>query len=331
MAADGLLLNEQHKKWWIKALQGLLEARAFALDRLAQYILQTRMAIEDGQPLLFALGHALPALRVPRDTVLFSALNERSAGQLAKWKALYDQAIRKRACYLVKQTPTQTFLAEDDLLSAFERVKDTIPEDLHPMITAFIHADGNWNEEAVALAHCEWESIKPLFDGLKREKFNLGQATLDFYDERESDLLTTDEKDYLTRLSKSRAREAQDDDEDFYRRHRRELKEQPSLKTKWDKFIYGAPIETEDFLVGAALCLERLFDKDMPSSKRRLRITSDRRTRRDLRELNIDAGLFFARRYRGLKELLGNRVSWDVGDLMNFEEVSDQWRQATKP
>src|SRR5262249_47955621 len=26
-----------------------------------------------------------------------------------------------------------------------------------------------------------------------------------------------------------------------------------------------------------------------------------------------------------------NRVSWDVGELMNFEAVSDQWRKATKP
>ncbi|MBI3245418.1 MAG: DNA translocase FtsK [Deltaproteobacteria bacterium] len=331
MAADGLPLNEQHKKWWIKALQGLLEVRAFALDRLAQYILQTRTAIEDGQPILFALGRALPALHVPRDTAFFSTLNEKSAGQLAKWKTLYDQAIRKRACYLMKQTPTQALLVEDDLLNAFEKVKDAIPNELHRTITAFIRTDSNWNEEAAALAQCEWDSIKPLFDGLKREKFNLGQATRDFYDERESDLLTTDETDYLARLSKSKSREAQDDDEDFYRRHRAELKEQPSLKTKWDKFIYGAPIEAEDFLVGVALCLERLFDKDMPSSKRRLRITSDRRTRKDLRELNLDAGLFFTRRYRGLKELLGNRVSWDVGELMNFETVSDQWRKATKP
>lgn len=72
MAAEGLSLNEQHKKWWLKALQGLLEVRAFALDRLAQYILQTRTAIEDGQPILFALGRALPALHVPRDTAFFS-------------------------------------------------------------------------------------------------------------------------------------------------------------------------------------------------------------------------------------------------------------------
>jgi DNA segregation ATPase FtsK/SpoIIIE, S-DNA-T family len=330
-AAEGLPIMDEHRHWWMKALQGLLEVRSFALDRLAEYVLQTRNAVEDGQPVLFALGVALPALHVPKDTAFASALNDKTAGHTYKWKALYAQAIRKRACYLVKQMPTQALLLEDDLAAAFEKVKEAIPDELHPIIKAFISAESGWNREAADLARCEWEMVKPLFDGLKREKFNLGKATLEFYDEREADLLTADEREYLARLRDSNRSEAQDEDEEFYRRHRHELKEQQSLKSKWDRFIFGTPVETEDFLVGIALCLQWLFDQDMPSSKRRLKITCDRRTKKDLKELNEDAGLFFAKRYRGLKTLLGNRVSWDVGDLMEFEALADQWRRATKP
>ena len=117
----------------------------------------------------------------------------------------------------------------------------------------------------------------------------------------------------------------------FYRQHRNELKELPSLKAKWDRFILGTPVETDDFLLGLALCLKSLFDQDITSSKRRLRISCDRRTKKDLKEVNYDAGLFFAKRYRGLKELFGNRVSWDFGDLMNFEALSEQWKKASKP
>jgi S-DNA-T family DNA segregation ATPase FtsK/SpoIIIE len=329
-AAEGLPILEEHQHWWVKALQGLLEVRSFALDRLGDYILQTRKAIEDGQPVLFALGVALPALHVPKDTTFASTLNDKNAGHTYKWKALYAQAMRKRGCYLVKQTPTQALLLEDDLAGSFEKVKDAIPDELHPTIKAFIAADSGWNKEAADLAQCEWEMVKPLFDGLKKEKFNLGKATLEFYEERDADLLTAEERDYLARLRDSNRSEAQDEDEDFYRRHRNELKEQPSLKSKWDRFIFGTPIETEDFLLGIALCLEWLFDQDMPSSKRRLKIACDRRTKKDLKEVNEDAGLFFARRYRGLKSLFGNRVSWDVGDLMNFEALADQWRKATK-
>lgn len=331
LAAEGLPITDQHKHWWVKALQGLIEVRSFALDRFCEYILQTRKAIEDGQPILFALGVAFPALHIPKDTAFFSNLNEKTAGYVSKWKALYAQAIKRRACYLVKQTPAQSLLLEDDLIAAFAKVTDAIPAQIHPTIKTFISANSGWNKQAADLAQCEWEAVKPLFDGLKRELFNLGKVTLEFYDERDSALLAGDERDYLARLRDSKRSEAQDEDEDFYRRHRNELKEQPSLKSRWDRFIFGTPIEVEDFLLGIALSLEWLFDQDMPSSKRRLQITCDRRTKKDLKELNEDAGLFFTRRYRGLKALFGNKVSWDIGDLMSFDALSDQWRRASKP
>ena len=67
--------------------------------------------------------------------------------------------------------------------------------------------------------------VKPLFDGLKREKFNLGQATINFYDEREAELLNIADKDYLKRLIDRKTTEAEDEDERFYDAHRNELKE----------------------------------------------------------------------------------------------------------
>jgi S-DNA-T family DNA segregation ATPase FtsK/SpoIIIE len=331
LAADGLPITEQHQRWWVSALEALLEIRSFALDRFADYVLQTRTAIEQGEPILVALGVAFPALRVPKDSAFFRSLSEKTAGHASKWKTLYAQAIRKRGCYLIKQTPTQTLLLEDDLTAAFSKVKDAIPLEIHPIINAFICSGSGWNKEAEDLSHCEWEFVKPLFDGLRREKFNLGRATLEFYDEREADLLTNDEHDYLKRLCDRNYTDAQEEDELFYHRHRNELKEQPSLKAKWDRFVFGTPVETEDFLLGIALTLRSLFDQDMPSSKRRLRITSDRRTKKDLRDLNEEAGLFFTNRYQGLKELLGSRVSWDIGELMNFASLSNLWRAGAKP
>lgn len=330
IAGDGLPVVDQHKQWWLKAIQALLEAKQFGLDRFAEYILHTRQAIEDGQPMLSALGVALPALHLPRDTGFFRSLTDKTAGHLSKWKALYTQCVKKRYCYLLKQTPAQTLLLEDDLQKAFDHVRDAIPVELHPVVESYIAANSGWNDEAAALAECEWELVKPLFDGLKRERFNLGKATLDFYDEREAELITPDEKEYLKRLRENPRTEAQDEDEDFYREHRSELKEQPSLKSKWDRFVFGTAVETEDFIQGIAVCLRWLFDEDFTATKRRLTIRSDRRTKKDLRDLNNDAGLFFVQRYRGLRDLFGKRVSWDLGELMNFPALSDVWRTATK-
>ena len=331
VASVGLPLNDQHKTWWTKALKGLLEVRSFALDQFAEYILQTQKAIMDGQPILCALGVAFHALRIPKDTNYFKSLNTITANHLSKWKGLYSHAIKKRACYLVKQTPTQALLTEDNLLDAFEKVKNTIPEVIHPQIESFIREDSGWNKTAESLAHCEWEWVKPLFDGLKRERFNLGQATLDFYDEREDELITDAERDYLNRLIDRKTTEAQEEDEQFYRDHRTELKEKPSLKAKWDHFIYGSPVEIDDFLVGIAICLEALFDQDIQNSKRKLRIQCDRKTQKDLKDLNVDAGLFFVRRYKGLQRLFGNSGTWDVGKLFDFEQLTQTWRLARKP
>jgi len=105
IASADLPIVDQHKQWWLKAIQALLEVKQFGLDRFAEYILKTRKAIEDGHPMLSALGVALPALHLPRDTGIFRSLTDKTAGHLSKWKALYTQCVKKRYCYLLKQTP----------------------------------------------------------------------------------------------------------------------------------------------------------------------------------------------------------------------------------
>ena len=135
----------------------------------------------------------------------------------------------------------------------------------------------------------------------------------------------------MDRLTKRKTTEPDDEDEEFYGDHRLELKDKPSLKARWDRFIYGAPIETEDFISGLAQCMQALFDQDQQSSERKLSISSDKRNPRDLKDLNRNAGLFFAFRYRGLRELLGRSVSWDIGQLFNFATLDTNWRSGTKP
>ena len=162
-----------------------------SLVQFATYVLHTQTAIEDeGQPVLFALGAALPALRLPRDSYYFNIVKERQRTWPSAWRTHFTAAQRRRGCLLLKQRPNQLFLTEDELNVAFERVRDSIPDAHHEVISKFISAPGGWNAQAAKLAEREWEEIKPLFDGLQREKFNLGQATVYFYDEREPELLS---------------------------------------------------------------------------------------------------------------------------------------------
>ncbi|MBF0407879.1 MAG: DNA translocase FtsK [Candidatus Riflebacteria bacterium] len=331
IASQDLLITSQQVKSWEKALQGLLETHSFSLDRFAEYILETRMAIIDGNEILKALGIALPKILAPKDSMYFSSnLDNKNVNHVSKWKTLFSNVLKKRACYLLKQTPTQQQIHEDTLKNSFDKVRESIPEITHETIANFISAPAGWNSCAENLANCEWENVKYLFDGLKKESFNLGKATLDFYDELEKGLISEEEYKYLEKISNTKSSETNEIDETFFRDHRKELRENSALKAKWDKFIFGTPIENEDFLVGLVLCLESLFDREFRDTQRTLVIRCDYITPKDLKNLNENAGLYFCHRYKGISRYFGSKVKWETGELFNFPDLVQKWRAASK-
>ena len=331
VAAHHLPLTDQQRRWWEIALSVLQEVSSLSLDAFADYILATRERIEDGKILTEALGDALPALKWPRHPALFRSLNDKALGQPSKWRSLYLHVSKKLACYLKKKNPKDQTLSSDELSAAFAKVRDQIPDELHANVEAFIAAPPKWNPEAEALARVDWEIIAPIFDGLQRETFNLGRETLRFYDERKPDIqLSEGEAEYLETLAKrGRISQPLDDDVDFYNRRRGELKEHPPLKSRWDRLIFGSPVETNDFLLGLGLCLESLFDQDILGSERRLVISTERKAKKDLRNLNVAAGQYFAFRYRGLKGLFPGGT-FDVGSLFEFDVLAAAWAGEAK-
>jgi len=324
-AALGLPITDQQRRIWNAALTGLHDVAQVTLDAFAKYVLEVRQEVEQGNVFPDVLGIALPVLQWPRNPALFRSLNDKTVNHPSKWKQLFATVQKKQACYLKKYTPTNQVLSSDDLSVAFEKVKDVIPEPFHAVVRAFVTAPSKWNAQAAALARIDWELVKPLFDGLKPEKFNLGKATLEFFDEQGADAISKDECAYLEALSKRNSSQAIDVDIDFYRLHRLDLKDNPQLKSKWDRFVFGTPVETSDFLGGLVLCLESLFDQNLPEgSKRVLQISSDKRSKADLRKLNVDAGRYFVFRYRGVRDLFG-RSLFDVGELFSFDRIHADW------
>lgn len=331
-ACSGVPVIDEEQRWWEKALGGLGALHATSLDRFAAYVLMTREMIDvEGQPLHDALDAALPRLGWPRNSGEFSRIAPRFRGQTARWRTLYSGVQSKRACFLQKQTPSGAVLTTHDLNAAFERVEGDIPERLRPTVRAFIDAPGGWTDESAALAECDWEDIKPIFDGFNRTRFNLGAETIRFYDETDPDKLSELDRTYLERLRDRRTTGAAlDDDRDFYDSHRDEFRTERRLKSAWDKFIFGTPRETYDFIGGLIACLERL-SWEAAGSRRILTIASDRRTPRDLRELNQDAGMYFALRYAGLKDLFGAGVRWDMDRLFSYPALAAEWRRSKDP
>lgn len=330
-AEAGLLLDSQHHRWWTAALGALADLGSVSLDLFADYVLRTRRGLENGLTLDASLGDALPVLRLPRNPVLFQGIPTDKRTQRSKWRDAYLTAKTKHAPFLEKQQPSSgAFLPDKLLRAAFENVKEAILPEFHPVIAAFLDAPMGWSRQSAALAECPWENIRPLFDGLKRVKGNLGEDTLAFFQARHNQNLADDELTYLAQLVKRNASEAEfDEDNAFYEKHKALLLEDRPLRNQWDRFVFGKPQPVTDFVVGMLECL-RAFTWDTRGPQvqsRTLLIRCERRTPADLQKVNLDALRYFAFRYRGLQQLLPE-VEWDTGDLFEIERLHAEWASA---
>ena len=328
-AASGLGLDEDARVWWERALAGLAPLGWTSLDRFAAYVIAVRHASEmEAHPIVAALGVALHVLQMPSDASAFAGIREGSRRHASAWRREYAALRKRRRPYLLKEGQNQLVLGEEELVAAFAKARDAIPNGLQKTVEAFVASGPGWNASAEALARCPWEAVKPLFEGLARERFNLGADTLRYFDEGRPDLLSTEDRAYLSRLAKKgKTTVAEPEDVLFYERQRDEVRLDRKLKSAWDKFVYGRPRETDDFLAGIAACMGTLNARAATGVERHLRVRCDGATKRDLRALNTEAGLYFAFRYAGVQTLLGPNVSWDVGSLLNFPEVLAGWRQ----
>ncbi|MGA7792404.1 MAG: FtsK/SpoIIIE domain-containing protein [Candidatus Acidiferrales bacterium] len=321
--AEGANLPESQIKWWAQALKGLLDARPLSLDAFARYVLLTRTAVDEGLPIIEALGRALPALRAPRDSAYFNGIPKNALGHANRWRRLFQKLFISRAPYLVKIGPNQQPISKETLEDSFKKVQDEIDPQHHELFVAFINSDSNWNETAQLLADLEWEEdkVKSLFDGLRVKAEPLGKATLDFYEDEFPVSLAEEDRDYLQRLDQRRTRETNDEDTSFYEQHRYEVGQNRPLKLKWERFVFGQPLETDDFLVGVLQILERLYEQAGATAEERRLVIECRHSKRDWLEMNFDAVTCFARCYCGLKMLTGDRVEWDVPHLFEFDAV----------
>ena len=200
----------------------------------------------------------------------------------------------------------------EELRTQFEAVRDDIPPAAHATIEAFINAPPSWRDEAAALAELEWESdgVLQVFSGLRQKKTSLAEETIQFFEFELPDRLSDGDKEYLRQLKESKShKEPRDDDRDFFEAHREELGQDRALRAKWERFIFGRPIECTDLLEGLLRALERLYGQaGALGAVRSLEIRTTRRTKAQWLELNADVATAFAVRYRGLPALMGGAV-----------------------
>jgi DNA segregation ATPase FtsK/SpoIIIE, S-DNA-T family len=332
-ASSGIGLPDEQRAIWEAALRGLAASDDWTLHQVSNYVEQTRRAVaEESKPILEALGWALPTLHLPRHSTYFLAGQQKGLTSTARWKKNFDKLITERRPLLLKQRTPRQALDAEELRAQFQNVKDEIPAQAHPAIEAFIKAPPTWGGESAELAEFEWEvdNILLVFSGVKQRKLHLFQQTLEFFEFEMPDCLGDTEKRYLN--DPNSRKEPIDDDRDFFEAHRDDLGKDRSLRAKWERFVFGRPIECTNFLEGLLLALERLYGQAEPlKPNRTLEIRAGRRTKSQWLELNADVGTSFSVRYRGLPALLGPKVKWEnTSHLFDYEKLLESAEKKKK-
>ncbi len=330
--ATATSLDADDRRAWTAALRGMLGIRSVSLQRFAEYVAATRHAlVVEGLPLEGALGHALPSLQIPRDRAYFSGFTSAARGNAAKWRQAYQQAWKKRGSYLFKRHPGEQPIDDAELRKNLAAVREAIDPRHHAALEAFVAAPPMWCDAVRAFAELEWEgdNVRALFEGLKKKKLPMGANTLEHFDRRLPNALSDEERSYLDRFDGRGSRDPDDEDEDFYERHRDHLALDPRLKVAWDRFVFGKAIETDDLREGILLAVKALFEQvgEAPHG-RTLTIECHRHNAAQWQDVNKYAARYFARRYRGLQALFGHNVEWKPVTLFDdaVSSLADQRR-----
>jgi S-DNA-T family DNA segregation ATPase FtsK/SpoIIIE len=334
-AAENTGLSEEHRQWWTKAIKALQVVRPQPITVFAGYALQIRQVIlAQGLPLIHALGWALPALQSPRDSAVFTAISEKQRSTVDKWKKIYSYIFNECAPYLRKTTPKRQVIEQELLDQGWDKIRSDVNDAHTAIFESFIAAPPKWNDEARALSELEWntDKVSALFKGLKvTQRRKIGKETVDFYEDYPISL-SDDEQDLLRRLDERKAREANEDEIAFYEGHRTQLLDNQRLKARWDRYVFGTPIECDDFFIGLIRGVGRLFEQaEVMADKKSLRIEAIKRNERHwVRDHSVDSMLYFVHRYRGLHDILGKKVQWDLNGLFDYEKIYQREKDRQK-
>ncbi|GAB3740083.1 FtsK/SpoIIIE domain-containing protein [Silanimonas algicola] len=300
------------------AIGGLLNASELSLVQLGEFCSEIVEAISTrGLPIRDAVGYALPRAGLPRDSGYFS--NARTFGSVrAPWQKAFAKLFAQRAPLLKKLRQNGQPLDADELIDRIEANAAEIDEGARQALQAFAVAPLGDQVTAELLAQFEWESegVYLAFDKPKERQQGLAETTLRFFDNDcdEENALGSEGRRLLEDL-KSRERRAEftPEDEEFFATHRRFLERDAKLMSRWEKALFGKPIECNDFFDGFARVVNNLHaGLEDASGERILRFTVNKGRTEWRERFNHDAGCFFSAMYRGLRDLMGAKVEWKV-------------------
>lgn len=305
------------------AIAGLLATSDLSLIQLGNFCSQCVDAMSSrGLAIRHAIGHALPTVGLPRDSSYFANAKSYSASH-APWRKAFAKLFAQRAPLLKKLKQNGTPLDPEELQSRVDEHATEINDGARAALLAFVEAPAGDPIAGAEVAQFEWESdgVYLAFDKPKEKLLGISDATIRFFDHdcEPEDALDPLWRKHLEDL-KSREKRADfnEDDEEFFAKHRRLLEQDAKLCGRWEKSLFGKPIECNDFFDGFARVVHSLHAGIREADRERvLRFTVNKGRTVWRERFNFDAGCYFSAMYRGLKELMGSRAEWKVERMGN--------------
>lgn len=305
------------------ALSGLLASSELSLVQLGEFCSAIVEAIATyGLPIRDAVGFALPCSGLPRDSTYFS--NAKTFAESRKpWHKAFIKLFSQRAPLLKKLRQNGQALDPEEITERVDANASEISEGARQALYAFAAAPAGDPEASDVLAQFEWESdgVYLAFDKPKEQQLGLAESTIRFFDHEcdQEDSLDAESRKLLEDLKgRERRSDFTEEDEEFFVKQRRLLEQDTKLCSRWEKALYGKPIDCNDFFEGFARVVNSLHAglRD-PEGERILRFTVTKGRKEWRERFNYDAGCYFSAMYRGLKELMGSKVEWKVERMGN--------------
>lgn len=321
--AGGIATVPDDRAVFQAALSGLLASSELSLVQLGELCSAIVEAIATrGLPIRDAVGFALPCAGLPRDSAYFSNAKTFATSR-ASWHRAFTKLFAQRAPLLKKLRQNGQPLDPEEISERIEANAAEISEGARHALDAFVAAPAGDQEASNALAQFEWESdgVYLAFDKTKEKQLGLAEATIRFFDhdcDQENSLDSEGRKLLEDLKGRERRSDFTEEDEAFFVKQRRLLEQDTKLCSRWEKALYGKPIDCTDFFEGFARVVNSLHAGLRESQGERILRFTVTKGRKEWRErFNYDAGSYFSAMYRGLKELLGSKVEWKVERLGN--------------
>lgn len=300
------------------AIGGLLNATELSLVQLGEFCAEVVEAMStSGLPIRDAIGYSLPKVALPKDSGYFT--NARTfASTRGPWQKAFVKLFDQRAPLLKKLRQNGQPLDPDEIQERIDANVNEIDEGARKALLAFAAASAGDQTTSAALAQFEWEvdGVYLAFDKPKEKLQGLAETTLRFFEHdcEEEDALSQDGRKHLEDLkTRERRGEFTPEDEEFFATHRRFLERASKLMARWEKALFGKPIECVDFFDGFARVVNNLHaGLDDVNGERILRFTVNKGRTEWRERFNQDAGSYFSAMYRGLRGLMGSKVDWRV-------------------